>query len=169
MYKINEKYIKLELWDTNVKILNSQVIESKHILILAYYKICNGFIMVCDISIFDSIKFLEKQIEKIIKISSSYNNIHLYVNMKEDSKVEEFYHNLNYINTFAEKYFIKPNFVNLSEYDNKKDKLFESFITNSLIKKNITNIKLNNQKQTTPKEVDEDSLNQKNNSDCNIF
>jgi hypothetical protein len=123
--------------------------------------------MICDINLFESIKFLEKQIQKIIKISSSYDNIHLYVNLREDLNVEEFYYNFNYLNNFADKYSIKPNFVNLSEYENRKDKQLESFIRNSLSKKSVTNVKTNH-KQTPPKDLEEDCI-QKSNTDCNIF
>jgi hypothetical protein len=127
-----DKIVRLEFWDTNTKILNSQIIESNIFYIkLAYFKICNCFILICDLSNFESIKFIEKQYHTIIKSSS--NNIHLLVNIKQN--VEQF--NLEYLNEFCEKNFLKANFVNLIEYVNKNDKVFEKFINNSLVKKAI--------------------------------
>jgi DNA-binding Xre family transcriptional regulator len=77
----------------------------------------------------ESIKFVEKQYSNIIKIST--NNISLLVNINQ--KVEQI--NLEYLNDFCEKNFLKPNFVNLFEYENKNDKVFERLIVNSLAKR----------------------------------
>jgi hypothetical protein len=44
---------------------------------------------------------------------------------------------LEYLNDFCEKNFLKPHFVNLIEYDNKTDRVFENFINNSLVKKTV--------------------------------
>ena len=120
--------------------------------------------MICDINSFESIKFLEKQVEKIIKISSSYNNLHLYVNLKENPNEETCYYNLSYLNSFAEKYSIKPNFVNLFEYDNKKDKMFEVFVKNSLSKKPV--MKQVQNKIETSFDLSEE---QKSNTECIIY
>jgi hypothetical protein len=46
--------------------------------------------------------------------------------------------NLEYLNDFCERNYLKPHFVNLSEYENKNDKVFERFIKNSLNKKPTT-------------------------------
>ena len=79
---------------------------------------------------------IENQIEKIFRISNSSNNILLFVNLREDMNLENYYHNLNYVNNFSEKFMLKPNFVNLIEYQNKNDKHFEYFIINSMTNKN---------------------------------
>ncbi len=123
--------------------------------------------MICDIGLIESIKFLDKQIQKIIKISSSYNNVHLYVNLKENLNEEECYYNLSYLKSFAEKYSIKPNFVNLSEYDNRNDRMFESFVKNCLLKKPVPT-KGNHSKELPPIDLDEECL-QKSNTDCIIY
>ena len=158
--------MKIELWDTNVKILSSPIIQSIFYLILAYFKICGGFILICDVSIYESINFLEKQIEKIIKSSNSSNNIHLFVNLREEFNPEDYYHNLETIKNLAERYSIKPNYVNLNEYNNKKDRLFDRFINSSLIKKTSKKTKIL-ENETISKEVI--STNRQRNKECSIF
>jgi hypothetical protein len=95
----------------------------------AYFKICNCFILICELSNFESIKFIEKQYAGVIK--NSNNNILLIANIKQNVDQAS----LEYLNDFCEKNFLKPHFVNLVEYDNKTDRVFEKFINNSLVKK----------------------------------
>ena len=137
IFKTLNKIIKIELWDTNTSILNSPVIKT-------YFKLCHGFILTCDITNLESIKFLEKQIENIINYSTFNNdNISLYANIKENVNTEEHYHNLNYLNNLAEKYNVTPrtnfinfvNFVNFREFNVKKDFKFQKFVNSCLIKK----------------------------------
>jgi len=60
---LQNKAVKMELWDTNVQILNSPIIQT-------YYKICNGFIFICDINREESIEFITKQIDKALSHKS---------------------------------------------------------------------------------------------------
>jgi hypothetical protein len=134
IFKTLNKIIKIELWDTNTSILNSPVIKT-------YFKLCHGFILTCDITNLESIKFLEKQIENIINFSTfSNDNITLYANIKENVYTEEHYSNLNYLNNLADKYNVTPrtnfiNFVNFREFNVKKDFKFQKFVNSCLIKK----------------------------------
>jgi hypothetical protein len=137
-------------------------------LILAYFKICNGFILICDVSTYESIKFLEKQIAKIIKSSKSCYNIQLFVNLREEFNPEEYYHNLDTLKNMADRYSIKPNYVNLSEYKIKNDRLFDRFISNSLIKKTVAKKSkiLNN--EILPQDAIVSNKTHKN-KECSIF
>ncbi len=84
--------------------------------------------------------------------------------MKENSNEEKCYYNLTYLNSLAEKYSIKPNFVNLFEYDNKKDKMFETFVKSSLSKKAVMK-QVHNIVEPSFELSDE----QKNNTECIIY
>jgi hypothetical protein len=123
------KIIRVELWDTNLSILNSPIIKT-------YFKICNGFILACDISNIDSIKFLENQIDNIINMSTFTNdNIIVYANIKNEVDPEEFHYNLNYLNTFQDKFGIKVNFMNFTEMDVGKDFKFQKYVNSCIIRK----------------------------------
>jgi hypothetical protein len=75
LLKINNKIINLEFWDTNEQVLTSPIIKSNSNLTLAYMKICNSFILVCDPSSEASINFIERQMDNIIKFSINANLI----------------------------------------------------------------------------------------------
>jgi GTPase SAR1 family protein len=135
------KLIKIELWDTNTNILNSPIIKT-------YFKLCHGFILTCDISNLESIKFLEKQIENIINFSTfSNDNLILYANIKDDVNTENYFENFNYLNSMIEKFNSNVNanpnssrnnlinFVNFREINIKIDLKFQRFINSCLIKK----------------------------------
>ncbi len=86
--------------------------------------------------------------------------------MREEFNPQDYYHNLETIKNMAERYSIKPNYVNLNEYNNKKDRLFDRFIYSTLIKKTSkkSNILAND---TTSREVI--STNRQRNKECFIF
>jgi hypothetical protein len=129
VFDILGKFIKIEIWDTNVSIINSHLIQT-------YYKITNGFVMLCEVKNIDSIKFIEKQIEKIIKYSSSnLANIHLFAIFKDDQDFERYNCNIEYLNQNFHQ--IKPNFIKLNRYDFNCDSGFTKFIHNCLIKKSL--------------------------------
>lgn len=98
-------------------------------------KICNGYLLICDISSFESIKFLETQIEKILSCSDNCSNIHLIANLKDGVNIDEYYHNFSFIEQFAEKFGLRPNYVNLAEYNVSNDRLYEKFVDSCVIKK----------------------------------
>ena len=134
---IINKFSRLEIWDTNEKIINSG-------LITTYYKLCHGIILICDIASIESIKFIEKQFEVIISTKENLN-IFLIANIKNDVDVNEYYDNLIFLNYFCEKYMIKPNYINMSEYNFKKDHIIQKFFNNCIIKKGSDN-KISRQK-----------------------
>lgn len=75
-----------------VLLLSSKVTYSVCNICTAYFKISNGFVLVCDYNRPDSLKFLEKQIQQIFHSSCSfYNNIFLLVN-KRTTVTVQFYH-----------------------------------------------------------------------------
>lgn len=146
---INDTPILLELWDTNSNIVNSHLIKT-------YYKICNGFILICDVSNIDSIKFIEKQIENIINFSSNTYNIHLMANIKNDCNTDQYFFNLNYLSNLVENINIKVNYINLDEFSVERDIPLCKFINN-------TNLKNKRKKSNKRK-----SANQTNNISSNI-
>ncbi len=124
---IMNKFARLEIWDTNEKIINSS-------LITTYYKLCHGIILICDIASIESIKFIEKQFDLIISTREN-SNIFLIANIKNDVDVNEYYDNLIFLNYLCEKYMIKPDYISLSEYDFQKDYIIQKFFNNCIIKK----------------------------------
>ena len=55
----------------------------------------------------------------------------------------EYYHiNLNYLNSFQEKFGIKANYANFKELDVEKDFKFQKFINSCIIKKTHRNHKI---------------------------
>jgi len=87
--------------------------ELVFIVILAYLKICEGFILICNSEKEESVKFIEKQIENIINISPYYANFDVLVNkrMKEkiNKRIKEQLRNL------SERYGVQVSIVNLNE------------------------------------------------------
>jgi hypothetical protein len=112
---------------------------------------------------FESIKFIEKQYGNIIKNSNS--NIHLIVNIKQN--VDQI--SLEYLNDFCEKNFLKPNFMNLVEYDNKNDRGFERFLNNSLVKKTVFKEKRKSLSEKGPAKISSVEVGTSKKNDCLIF
>ena len=123
-----KKLVKIELWDTNVNILASPIIKT-------YFKICNGFILLCDIANYESVKYLEKQIEILLNMLKVNDNIIIFANIKDDTNTEFFHLNLAYLKGFEEKFAIKVNLVNCNETQISKLQKFSKFIDQCLIKK----------------------------------
>jgi GTPase SAR1 family protein len=118
---INKKIINLEFWDTNEQMLNSSIIKSKIYLILAYIKICNCFLLLCDNTDY-SIKFIEKQLDNIIRHAVNPNVLILVNNKYQDS-------NKKVLSDLAEKYG-----VGLASVNSFSISYLESYLSKSLSK-----------------------------------
>jgi small GTP-binding protein len=163
--KLLNKIVKLEFWDTSVNIIQNNLMKT-------YYKLCNGFILVCDVSNLESIKFIEKQID-VILTHANVENIFLFANIKETVNIEEFHLNLNFLNYLTEKFMIKPVYANLMEYSFNKDMALQKFINNSLIKKldsKHNNCNINKKSESMDPCIKKTSSNSKYTKDnCLIF
>ena len=84
IHEIYGKCVKLEFFDTCAKIMNDSLIKSILILLIkVYYKLSNGFILLCNNHDINSILFIEKQIERILSNSISDKNIMIICNEKK--------------------------------------------------------------------------------------
>lgn len=127
LINLKDKIVKLELWDTNVNIINNSIIKT-------YYKLCHGVVLVCDVGSIDSIRFIERQLENILAYTNNLN-FFIIANIRDDIDVNDIHSNLNHLNHLADKFMIKPSFVNFSEYCFTKDLAIKKFIEKSLMKK----------------------------------
>ena len=112
---INNKNIKLEFWDSDVKFLNS-------ILIQTYYKIANAFVIIVNEK--SDFKFIEKQVREIQSIDKSHNIFFVF-----NCKKNEYINNLGNEETFEKlcnDYYISFHKINLAEIslNNKEFFLF---------------------------------------------
>jgi len=127
--KVLDKNIKVELWDTNLSMLNSPIIKT-------YFKISNGFILIADYERIESFNILEKHIENIINLSNFHNNIFFIINQKNSKKIDPILKELidNKLKNIQDKYNLNPTFMNLSHFD-KNEKCFNKYLHKVLIKK----------------------------------
>lgn len=100
--------------------------------------------LVCDISQYESIKYLEHQLEKIFEFSNFNNNVYLIANIKNDLNLNDYFNNLTYLSAVSERFNInKVNYINLYEYNVSNDKHYEKFVNNCLIKKEKRTSRIN--------------------------
>ncbi len=123
-----EKMVQLEIWDTNFNILTSNIIKT-------YYKLCNGFMVITDISNLESIKFAEKQIENIINLATYNANIVLIANIKNGINCDEYHESFEYMKYISERFKLSPSYINIEEYSPSSDPIMENFINNLILKK----------------------------------
>ena len=99
---VDKKLIKIESFDTNVKIINSKIIET-------YYNLCNGFIFVVSNDNINSINFIENQFKKILLNLNNLDKILFIVN----EKIKD---NFEFINKLKNLY-IKYNHDNINKFN----------------------------------------------------
>ena len=99
---VDKKLIKIESFDTNVKIINSKIIET-------YYNLCNGFIFVVSNDNINSINFIESQFKKILLNLNNLDKILFIVN----EKIKD---NFEFINKLKNLY-IKYNHDNINKFN----------------------------------------------------
>lgn len=99
---VDKKLIKIESFDTNVKIINSKIIET-------YYNLCNGFIFVVSNDNINSINFIESQFKKILLKYNNLDKILFIVN----EKIKD---NFEFMNKLKNLY-IKYNNDNINKFN----------------------------------------------------
>lgn len=152
--KLLEKNIQLEFWDTNSKIVSSQIAQGKKYFYsqLVYYKICDGFFLIIDPTRPESVLFIEKQIQSIIKYTSNLN-FFLIANLKFDfldydkDFHKKFGETDKHIKLLVKKYDIKIHYINLDSLILFKNQI-RKFLCISYIKKDMHNINSNPQKSS---------------------
>lgn len=145
------KKIKLELWDTNSQIIDSEIFQGKYKkVILAYLKICDGIILLIDPLRIESVTYIFNLMEKLIKFSS--NNFYLVANVRFSAdklidldKIEmikcKFKETDLYIKNFQQTYDVKVNYFDCSVYQIFGRSL-NKFLCFTYIKKGIRNRKV---------------------------
>jgi len=157
--KIMDKNIKVELWDTNHIVLNSPIIKT-------YYKISNGFIVICDYDKIESFNFAERQIDNINNYSNCHNNIFLIVNLKKKNfdpiAIQYAEQRIKHI---EDKYSIKAHYMDLTLF-NKHDKIFNKFMNSVLFRKVGEDLKHKKKKNN---KMSNHSSNDINKHSCHAF
>lgn len=130
---VDKKLIKIESFDTNVKIINSKIIET-------YYNLCNGFIFVVSNDNINSINFIENQFKKILLNLNNLDKILFIVN----EKIKD---NFEFINKLKNLY-IKYNHDNINKFNylsidlknfNYSNIKFQTFLKNIISEKSSFN------------------------------
>jgi hypothetical protein len=111
--------------------------------------LCDGFFLIIDPTKIESIFFIEKQIQSIIKYSSCLN-FFLIANVRflnlEFNKIKEnrkkFAESDVYIKELVKKYDLKIHYINIENLKSFKNQI-RKFLSISFIKKGMYNIKLN--------------------------
>ena len=126
---VDKKLIKIESFDTNVKIINSKIIET-------YYNLCNGFIFLVSNDNINSINFIENQFKKILLNLNNLDKILFIVN----EKIKD---NFEFINKLKNLY-IKYNHDNINKFNylsidlknfNYSNIKFQTFLKNIISEK----------------------------------
>ena len=130
---VDKKLIKIESFDTNVKIINSKIIET-------YYNLCNGFIFVVSNDNINSINFIENQFKKILLKFNNLDKILFIVN----EKIKD---NFEFMNKLKNLY-IKYNNDNINKFNylsidlknfNYSNIKFQTFLKNIISEKSSFN------------------------------
>ena len=130
---VDKKLIKIESFDTNVKIINSKIIET-------YYNLCNGFIFVVSNDNINSINFIESQFKKILLKYNNLDKILFIVN----EKIKD---NFEFMNKLKNLY-IKYNNDNINKFNylsidlknfNYSNIKFQTFLKNIISEKSSFN------------------------------
>lgn len=144
------------------------------LIILVYFKICDGFFLIVDPTRIETVYFIEKQIERILKVSSN-SNFYLIANvtfsnfdfekMKEIKK--RFIESDLRIKQIVEKYEIKLEYINIDNLNFSRNAL-KKFLSLSYIKKGV-NLKIKKEKKSfTYNKYDRKSLNLFKEEDFNL-
>ena len=124
---IDNRKIKIELWDTNEDILNSPVITT-------YYKIANGFVLITDENTnFDFIKSKMEQIQSVIDTDTKF---YLLFNKKSIS-VENSIDNLPdsikaSLNEIMSHFLVEIQICDINTFSFEKESKFNLFLRNIL-------------------------------------
>ena len=131
---VDKKLIKIESFDTNVKIINSKIIET-------YYNLCNGFIFVVSNDNINSINFIESQFKKILLKYNNLDKILFIVN----EKIKD---NFEFMNKLKNLYIKYNNDDNINKFNylsidlknfNYSNIKFQTFLKNIISEKSSFN------------------------------
>ena len=133
---VDKKLIKMESFDTNVKIINSNIIET-------YYNFCNGVIFIVSNDNINSINFIESQFKKILNFKN-LDKILFIVN----EKIKDNFEFVNKLKNLYIKYndnnINKLNYLSIDlkhfHFSNLK---FQLFLKNIISKKSSLNYESN--------------------------
>jgi hypothetical protein len=87
--------------------------ELVFIFTLAYLKICDGFILICNSDKEESVKFIEKQIENIINFSPNFANFVVLVNKRKKNKIKK--RIKEQLRNLVERYGVQVSIVKFNE------------------------------------------------------
>lgn len=118
--QIDNKKVKLELWDTNENIINSS-------LITTYYKIAGGFIIIIDAN--TDFAFITKQIELINSITNSSAHFYIIYNTKNSNQIED-----SKLSELESHFLVETEVMNVNELLFEKNIKLCSFIRGLLRK-----------------------------------
>jgi hypothetical protein len=112
----------------------------KYILINpAYFNICDGFILICNLHSKNSIFYIESQIENILRgrLSTEPPNILVLVNHEENGKMTfENQNNLEFLSTaIGQKFKLKLYNIDLSKSNLINKPMIEKFLTSVSLRK----------------------------------
>lgn len=146
---------------------------------LAYYKICNGFVLICDLSSINSILFLDNQIQNIFNWSNNHKNIFIVVNNnKVDVKNEKNVKtgNLKLLEGILDKYSLRTKTIfcsakedvvgNVIENDNDFTLLLNNF--NKFVVSCFLNIQTRKSKKKTKKKKESTNLTENQDDEDNV-
>ena len=115
---INDRKVKIELWDTNENIINSPLIQT-------YFKITDGFIIIIDSN--TKYEYIHKQMELIHNVTYSNAKFYLVNNAKEKDKTTE-----KVIERLKEDFEFEYDICNLNKFSFNKNNRVSLFIRNVL-------------------------------------
>ena len=118
---INDRKVKIELWDTNENIINSPLIQT-------YFRIADGFIIIIDSN--TKYEYIHKQMELIHNVTYSNAKFYLLNNAKEKDKTNE-----KVIERLKEDFEFEYDICNLNEFSFDKNNRVSLFIRNVLNRK----------------------------------
>ena len=118
---INDRKVKIELWDTNENIINSPLIQT-------YFRIADGFIIIIDSN--TKYEYIHKQMELIHNVTYSNAKFYLLNNAKEKDKTNE-----KVIEQLKEDFEFEYDICNLNEFSFDKNNRVSLFIRNVLNRK----------------------------------
>jgi len=139
VFKHFGKFVKLKLFDTNANILKDSLMKSILFLNLVYYKLSNGYILLCNKDDMNSVKYIETQLEYILSNHSFNKKIMILCNKIKkanyitQSKITEECE--EYLKRISERFDIKVHYIDVNEVS-IEDFLFQKLFDLMLISRN---------------------------------
>ena len=135
---VDKKLIEIESFDTNVKIINSNIIET-------YFNFCNGFIFIVSNDNINSLNFIEAQFKKILNFNN-FNNLDKILFIVNE-KIKDNFEFINKLKNLYIKYNDNINNLNYLSVDLKNfhysNLKFQNFLKIIISKKSCLNCESN--------------------------